>query len=210
MNQVNIVINGMLSADNPSDYWKDTNNEFAELKASHTVIQRDKKSVWEHTMTVLDMLRIKNRITLLSGLFHDLGKYEYEIVSLDNQKISKFPGHVNKSVRIAKTKLVEWGANEYLIDRVCRLISMHMYDLVGSFKEQTIRKFIADVGHDNIENWFILREADSASYGVVEQYYDRFLAPFKLIISGYLQKQPGDDRYQFDNAGNIQIEGIDN
>lgn len=202
------VILGMKMANIPSDYWFVPGIELPELDSSRLVIQRNGQSVWEHTMSVIDLLTIKNDITLLSGLFHDLGKSC--ILPMDDTSLPRFPGHAEESAKIAETILSEWGATPYLVDRVSRLISTHMFDLSNAMRDKTIRRFIADVGIDNVDNWFILRVADSRSYVAQQQYRNRFIEPFRKAVMLFLEQQPSFGQPDFELSGDsgiIQIKG---
>ena len=201
----------MKTANLPSDYWIHSHMELPELETSKSVIQRNGQSVWEHTMSVIDLMAIKNDITLLSGLFHDLGKGR--VLQMDDPSLPKFPGHDDESADIAETWLTEWGADSYVIDRVIRLILTHMFDISNAIKEKTLRKFVADVGRDNINNWFALRVADSRSYAAQQQYRNHFIEPFRKTVMSYIGQQPkmGQPIIEFpNNGGTIQIEGGDN
>ena len=68
------ITQGMMERARPSDYWLNPKMGFPELEDSRFVIQGNGQSVRDHTMDVIDVLEDKNPITLLSGLFHDLGK----------------------------------------------------------------------------------------------------------------------------------------
>ena len=210
MNQVAEIIHGMMTAHEPSDYWLEVGVEFPELDNSHSVQQRDKRSVWQHTMDVLDALDVKNPTTLLSGLFHDLGKYYIE--PTDDPSRSKFPGHADKSAEIARARLEEWGANPDLVDSVVRVVSTHMFDIRDAARDKTIRKFVANVGKDNIENWFVLRVADSRSYSGYKRYVNYLIEPFRRAVMSYLERQPSSEQLDFERSdadGGIQIEGGD-
>jgi hypothetical protein len=209
MSKINKIIIGMQTTDLPSNYWATSDIEFPELEASKLVIQRNNQSVFDHTMSVIDLLGIKNPITLLSGLFHDLGKGCD--IKADDLVRSRFPGHVRESTRIARENMERWQTSPYIIDRVLRIVSMHMYDIFGAREERTIRKFVADVGLDNVENWFALRVADSRSYGWQRQYHDRLMKPFRTVVMSYLKKQPQEISPTFfkQEVGNMQIEGGD-
>lgn len=188
------IILGMQKTDSPSDYWltQDLQLEFPELEAVQSVFHRSGQSVWTHTMTVLDFLVTKNPVTLLSGLFHDLGKIksrQYHIHRgrrIGSSRLSQFPGHDVKSASIVRMRLKEWQASSYLIDRVSRIVASHMYDISQNISEKTIRKFVATVGQDNIENWFVLRKADSASYSGYGQYKQYIIDPFYNAVKEYL------------------------
>jgi len=208
MSKVDEVIRGMQASDLPSDYWATQDGRLPELEASRLVTQRNGQSVWEHTMSVIDLITPKNPVTLLSGLFHDLGKCCVQ--PMDNPSLPRFHGHAMESANIAEIKLAEWQASPDLIDRVIRIITMHMYDINNVAKEKTIRKFVAEVGPTNIDNWFALRIADSRSYTAQQQYCSHFIEPFRTLVVSYLTQQPGTDQPTFEasgGAGNIQIKG---
>jgi len=213
MNQIDKIVNGMRNANLPSKYWELSDMEFPELTASDFLLQRNGQSVFQHTMSVIDLLTVKNSITLLSGLFHDLGKIH--ISTTNDPSLPRFPGHENESVAIAIVRLKEWGASPYIIDRVCRLIVTHMFDIIEALrwsKEKTIRNFIANVGQDNIDNWFVLRVADASAYSHDNAYYNTRIDIFQHVVMSYLEKQPSTEPLKFtehDTARNIQIEGRD-
>lgn len=210
MSIIEEIIHSMMTACTPSDYWLEVGVEFPELDISHSVHQRDRQSVWGHTMLVIDALSVKNPITLLSGLFHDLGKYYVSPNS--NPSYSRYPGHAAKSAEIAKMRLKEWGADRNTTDSVVRLVNTHMFDIRDVAQDKTIRKFVASVGKDNIENWFVLRIADSFSYSGYKQYRNNLIEPFRLVVMSYLQKQPNSGQMEFEHfdiVGGIQIKGGD-
>ena len=208
MSKVDEVIRGMQASGLPSDYWATTDGEFSELETSRLVVQRNGQSVWEHTMSVIDLVTPKNPVTLLSGLFHDLGKCCVQ--PMDDLSLPRFPGHAIESANIAEVKLAEWQASPDLIDRVVRLITMHMYDVSKAAKEKTIRKFVAEVGPTNIDNWFALRIADSRSYAAQQKYRSHFIEPFRTLVMSYLAQQPGTNQPTFEapgRTGSMQIKG---
>jgi hypothetical protein len=211
MTKVEEIIHGMKTANLPSDYWITPNCvELPELEASKLVTQRNDQSVWDHTMSVIDLLTVENSITLLSGLFHDLGKGC--VLQTDDPSLPKFPGHSIESANIARIWLTKWETDPYIVDRVMRLVSTHMFDISNIIQEKTIRKFIANVGMDNIENWFVLRIADSRSYASQQQYRNNFIEPFRKIVVSYIKNQPGPGQPTFDQfgeTGSIRIRGGD-
>lgn len=205
MNKIDEIIYGMQAANLPSDYWVTSDIKFPELEASKLILQRNNQSVWNHTMQVIGLLTTKNHITLFASLFHDLGK-NY------NQSMSgpRFPGHAIESARIAKTRLTEWGATPYVIDRVIRIVLTHMYDIKGITQEKIIRGFIANVGLDNMENWFVVRIADSASYSQHGKYKRHLIDPFYKTVKNYLSKLPlKDNLLQLQSEPSIVMGGKD-
>lgn len=210
MSKIEDIIRSMQSTPLPSNYWLGwcgfRRVPLPELIVSREIIQHNGQSVWEHTLIVLDLLSIKNPITLFAGLFHDLGKTCIPLIN--DSSLPRFPGHADKSSNIAKIRLAQWGGSPYLVDRVSRLISTHMFDISQKMRERTIRKFVADVGIDNIENWFALRRADSASYSHYYEYEKHIIDPFYKIITTYLNTLPkGDNKLQLSSKPNISIGG---
>jgi hypothetical protein len=210
LNSIDEIIDGMMIASPPSSYWTGSNMGFPELEISKSTIQRNNQSVWQHTMDVIDVLEERNPITLLSGLFHDLGKCR--IKSAPDISESKFPGHEAESVIVAKNKLVEWGCPDRILDGVVRIISTHMYDISVPIKEKTMRNFIASIGARNINDWFILRLADAKSYPRQHRYYRDYVKPFRIAVLSFLNEQPQHDQSELVDPsilGNIHIEGGD-
>lgn len=207
------IIQGMSCFTRPSQYWllpSVYKFEFPELYDARSIILRNSQSVWFHTMSVIDLLGIKNPITLLSGLFHDLGKGCVE--QIDSVLSVRFPNHAIESAKIAQKKLTEWEASPDIIDKVVRIVSTHMYDVKDVVEEKTIRKFVAKVGPGNIKNWFIVRIADSLSYTSRREYHSYMIKLFKTRVMSYLKKQPSESQPRIENlntAENMRIEGGD-
>lgn len=198
----------MMTARMPSVYWINATIKFPELDRSHLIQQQDKRSVWEHTMLVLDALKVRNPTTLLSGLFHDLGKYYVD--QMDDPSRSKFPCHAARSAEIARVRLEEWGTQPETIDSVVRLVSTHMFDIKDAARDKTIRKFLASVGKNNCNDWFVLRVADSLSYSGHKEYRNNLIEPFREAVVSYLDRQPSSEQLEFEKTdvkGGIQIKG---
>lgn len=210
MHEINSIISGMQKTSLPSNYWDTHSTELPELEATRSVIQRNGHSVWEHTMSVIDLLSIKTPITLLSGLFHDLGKCF--VSPMSSTSSPRFPGHADASANIAEIRLSEWGTSRSIIDRVVRIVSTHMFDISNAIREKTIRQFVANVGQDNIDNWFIVRIADSRSYTSQQRYRNHFIESFRRAVTSYMKQQPSFGHLELEqpkNTGNIQIRGGD-
>jgi len=200
----------MQKAKRPSEYWARSAISFPELSVAKMVMQRNGQSVFDHTMRVIDTLETQNPITLLSGLFHDLGKCYSERNPGDSGP--KFPGHDAESVVIVLRVLPEWGATNHLMARVARLVGTHMYDITQSMSERRIRQFVATVGVDDIDNWFVLRLADASAYANSVRYCKRFIKPFRTRVTEYVRGLPKNSEPLVDNGGGtgrIQFEGGD-
>jgi len=73
-----------------------------------------------------------------------------------------------------------------------------------------VRKFVASVGPDNVENWFTLRKADALSYPGYLKYKKDRISPFYKVVQEYLNKLPKEDHPSFPQAEpNINLGGKD-
>lgn len=159
-------------------------------------------------MSVLDKLNTKNDTTLLAALFHDLGKTK----CLNASARSKFDGHEEHSYKTAKRQLLEWNATSAVTGRVLRIVRTHMLDISNMRKEQSVRKFVARIGIDNVDNWFALRMADAASYPKYGEYHKDFIAPFRTSVTNFLSSLPCRERPKFKPSlisENIKIRGVE-
>lgn len=201
------IIDGMIRSDTPSMYWGD--HTFDELEITKSLTQITGDTVFSHTMKVIDVLEVKNVTTLLSGLFHDLGKTAVQ----PRDSNIRFPGHAEQSARIAAIKLQEWSVPSPVSTAICNIIATHMFDIRGASQEKTIRKFVTRVGYENIDSWFILRVADSLAYTAHRQYFNTLILPFRIAVDKYLAKWPRNNQITSvrcsDITGGIQIEGKD-
>jgi len=208
--KVQEIIKGMQDAKSPSEYWRSCNIDFPELKATHQVMQRNGESVWTHTMRVIDLLADAGPVALLSGLFHDLGKWCVQ--PMDDPSLPRFPEHDRESALIAKVRLEEWGASPDMTDGILRIVSTHMYDIRPTPTKKAIRAFVARVGRNNLRDWFLLRIADSSSYDLPQKYRNRLIVPFQKAILSFVAKQPNDDQlpmHDMGTPGRMSIEGGD-
>jgi len=200
------IIGNMLLLDKPGDYWQDPPIIFPELVVSKKIVQRNNQTVFDHTMDTLNILGRKNQITLWACLFHDLGKIDAIVIEEDGR--TRFPSHELISAEIAKRTLLEWNAQPFIVDRVCRIVQMHMTDIRGRFSQPAIRSFIAKVGMDNIENWFAVRLADAESYSRNDYYVDTIISPFRELVYETLESWPDDTKPQTESFGaGLQLEG---
>jgi tRNA nucleotidyltransferase (CCA-adding enzyme) len=179
------LISGMLAAKTPSCVWRKVSESFEELERSKGIIQKNNETVFDHTMNVLDCLEVKNEITLFAALFHDLGKEKARRVN--HGGVVTYHHHEHFSANIAWDKLTLWQSTLSVRDRVTRIVQTHMFDIKNNMNQRLIRNFIADVGYDNVANWFYVREADARSYRTHTQYSfkiycEEILLPFKNTV----------------------------
>ena len=96
----------------------------------------------------------------LVGLLHDIGKPEAFL------RDGKLYAHDIYGERIARTVLERLKYPNALIERVCGVIRMHMFDLKDEAAEATVRKRFAEWGRARTEDLILIREADVRGSGV--------------------------------------------
>lgn len=109
----------------------------------------------------------------LAALFHDIGKPETDTHD------GHFYGHDKVGEEITRKIMTRMKFSNNEIDRVCNLVKNHMFFFptenenmseeekekvrVHSWSDSAVRRFIARVGEENLEDLFALRIADAAS-----------------------------------------------
>ncbi len=211
------IIESLINADNPGILLKNIPKlelklNFPELYMCSLVLQKHNQTILDHTSKVLGCVRDKNKITICSALFHDIGKIHTR--KRINDKIT-FHDHPNSSSIIAKKYLKKWLYDDKIIDSVCRIIETHMFDIHREFSDKNIRNFIAKVGINNIKNWFILRKADAMSYKNIkdndilssEDYVYKYIDSFEKIINDNIIELNKSNSINFDQTGEFHVFG---
>jgi poly(A) polymerase len=116
------------------------------------------KDVFSHTLQVLD--RTPPRLALRwAALLHDVAKPSTKRV--EHGKVT-FHGHDHKGERMARHILAELREPAELIDRVGRLVGLHLranaYE--GVWTDSAVRRFVLDVGDDLLGDLLALSRAD--------------------------------------------------
>jgi poly(A) polymerase len=120
--------------------------------------QRRHKDVFSHTLQVLD--RTPPRLALRwAGLLHDIAKPKTRRVEGD--KVT-FHGHDHKGERMARHILSELHQPSELVDRVGRLVGLHLRanSYEGAWTDSAVRRLVLDVGDDLVEDLLALSRAD--------------------------------------------------
>lgn len=140
-----------------------------QLYACQGFNQRNKhhdKDVLKHSLAVLDA--VPPRLNLrLAALLHDIAKPE--CFTEDKYGEGHFLKHNIKGAVMAKNILKTLKFDNKTIEKVYILILEHMSRLEKP-KEATIKRLIARVGQENLEDLFLLQIADSK--GCAKEYID--------------------------------------
>jgi poly(A) polymerase len=116
------------------------------------------KDIFNHTLQVLD--RTPPRVALRwAALLHDIAKPSTKQV--DNGKVS-FHGHDHKGARMARRILSELHQPNELIQRVDRLVALHLRanSYEGDWTDSAVRRFVLEVGQETLVDLLALSRAD--------------------------------------------------
>jgi poly(A) polymerase len=116
------------------------------------------KDVFSHTLQVLD--RTPPRLALRwAAVLHDIAKPATK--RIESGKVT-FHGHDRTGERMARRILADLHQPSELIDRVGRLVGLHLranaYE--GLWTDSAVRRFVLEVGDDLVEDLLALSRAD--------------------------------------------------
>ena len=123
-------------------------------------------SVFEHNVRALDYSAKENYSTVvrLASLLHDVGKPK---AKRGDGPDSTFHGHEVVGAKIAARALDCLRFPKELAEAVIHLIRYHMfYYNTGEVSEAGVRRFLARVGPENVDDLMKVREADRIGSGV--------------------------------------------
>lgn len=123
-------------------------------------------TVFEHSLRSLDYAA-KNNYSLeirLAALFHDIGKPKTKKGEGPN---STFYNHEMVSTKMTAQILDRLHFSKNLIEKITHLVRYHLfYYNVGEVTEAGVRRFLARVGPENVDDFIKLRQADRIGSGV--------------------------------------------
>ncbi len=165
--RIAIEMRSLLDAERPSiglRLMADTNVLAAvspDLAAQQGVPQNkvEGEDLWDHTLRAVDgAVRTPEPRIRMAALLHDIGK---PLTMADG----RFLGHESVGAELADTLLERWRWPAAERGRIVRLIRHHMFGYQPSWSDAAVRRFIAKVGPDELEDLFLLREADHIGSG---------------------------------------------
>jgi tRNA nucleotidyltransferase (CCA-adding enzyme) len=116
------------------------------------------EDLWDHTLRAVDgAVREPSRIRL-AVLLHDIAKPA-------TMADGRFVGHETIGGGQAREVLDRWRWRTDERDRVVHLIRNHMFGYLPGWSDAAVRRFIAKVGRDQIDDLFLLRQADNIGSG---------------------------------------------
>jgi putative nucleotidyltransferase with HDIG domain len=115
--------------------------------------------LWAHTLRTVDAAPADRPIVRLAALLHDVGKPE---TAADGH----FPGHEVRGAELTEALLRRLRLPRETIERVAHLVRHHMFSYEGAWSDAAVRRFIARIGRDALDELFALRRADNVGSGL--------------------------------------------
>jgi len=115
--------------------------------------------VFDHSLMACDAAPADSLDLRLSALFHDIGKPRSLEVLPDGTRT--FHGHDRLSSEMTAAILRRLRFSNAVIDRVTTLIRHHMFSYTPEWTDAAVRRFLARVGRENVDDLMELRRADS-------------------------------------------------
>ena len=137
-------------------------------------------TVWEHSLRTLDYVAKKGYSfpVRMAALLHDVGKPR---TKAGEGSHSTFYAHDTVSARMTRDIMKRLKFPNETTDQVIRLVRYHMfYYNVGEVTEASVRRLLAKVGQDHIDELLRLREGDRIGSGTPKA------VPYKLRHLKYM------------------------
>lgn len=162
----------MLKADKPSEGFKLMEKThmlsqfLPELQNCRNVIQSDKRGfhefdVFDHLVYAADGAPKEDLTVRLAALLHDIGKPAAKRTEQTSDgEIITFYNHETLSAEIAGKILTRLKFPNNIVNSVCHLVKQHMFFYESSWTDAAVRRFIARVQLENLDQLFALRVAD--------------------------------------------------
>ncbi|MCL2175535.1 MAG: HD domain-containing protein [Treponema sp.] len=127
--------------------------------------------VFDHSLLACDYAAAKNysRELRLAALFHDVGKPSTR--EMDKTGVYTFYRHEEVSAYLCNSILTRLKYPNAVIDTVCHLVKEHMFLYEDHWTDAAVRRFIARVGEENLENVYKLRLCDVFGFSGKESKY---------------------------------------
>lgn len=119
------------------------------------------ENVFDHLMATVDATKQDDLVLRLAGLFHDIGKP-------DTFNDGHFYQHEYVGEAKARAILRRWKFDKETVAEVTHLIRHHMFWYQTEWSGSAVRRFIRNIGLENIPALFALRRADNIGSGARE------------------------------------------
>lgn len=137
-----------------------------ELKKCRGCIQGDFRGyhqfdVLDHLFYACDGAPASKQNVRLAALFHDIGKPDVKrVIPTPQGEQFTFYNHEAKSQQITKEILFRLKFSNAEISNICHLVVNHMFNYTQDWTDAAVRRFLAKIHEENLEDLYDLRLAD--------------------------------------------------
>jgi tRNA nucleotidyltransferase (CCA-adding enzyme) len=118
------------------------------------------EDLWDHTLRSVDAAPSDRPVVRLAALVHDIGKPS-------TLADGRFLGHDAVGAELAAALLARLRFPRSPTERVSHLVRQHMFTYEPSWGDPAVRRFIAKIGPDALDELFELRRADNLGSGLL-------------------------------------------
>jgi putative nucleotidyltransferase with HDIG domain len=141
--------------------------------------------IGEHLFLSLKLCPSKDPLVRLSALIHDVGKVQ--TFKKDHAGNVTFYGHEIVGANLSKKVSERLRLSRLESEKLYRLVRFHMFTVSETQTDSAVRRFIKNVGLENIEDMLALRVADRLGGGTATETSWR-MEEFKKRIKEVLKK----------------------
>ena len=180
-----------------------------ELNACYNIIQNrfHKYDVYYHNIYTCDATPKDDYRIRLAALFHDIAKPQTKQEKDDIENENSFYNHEIIGARIAYKILKRLKFSNHDIKFITHLVKHHMFFYTYEWTDGAVRRFIRNVGVDNLEYLFILRDADRIGNGMKQGIPEIYL-DFKDRIKKILEIDNAFKIKDLDINGNVIMKNL--
>ena len=137
-----------------------------QLLPCRNCIQRDDRGfhvfdVMDHIFYACDGAPAEKPLVRFAALLHDCGKPASKVEKIvDGMKLNTFYNHDKASSEIAREIMTGLKFSNAQTDYVCHLIENHMFNYTPDWTDAAVRRFLAKVGVEYVDDLIELRLAD--------------------------------------------------
>lgn len=142
--------------------------------------------VFEHSLLACDGAPRDKPLVRLAALLHDIGKAE--TLQEESPGQYTFYRHELNAEKTCHSIMRGFRFSRDYEEKVCLLVRQHMFNYTDDWSDGAVRRFIAKVGAENLEDLFDLRLADQYGMKGIKPKYDT-IAPLRDRIRSILEKE---------------------
>ncbi len=117
--------------------------------------------VFDHSLTACDLAARENLQVRAAALFHDIGKPLVRNQDKNGEII--FHRHDITGAEVTESILLRYKASNTDRNRITRLVRHHMFHYTRDWSDAAVRRFMARIGLDMLDDLIALRLADASA-----------------------------------------------